>query len=190
MVTWRSTSGNGCGVALGLWAWYSLCKLSLCDRDRRVPVVETESDLLLLLGVASLYPPFVRSRGASSATDGLGDAICIARTDAGLRNGGRSLRGEYRESRALAGGTGLEATEISDGSDETKLLSVIVESRRAGEGIDGRDVYEPLYGSGSSCRSPSMLGIATSAPENDISDVKDTSPSSDGEGGSRSSGSS
>jgi hypothetical protein len=116
----------------------------------------------------------------------------MARTDEGLRNGGRSLRGEYRDSRALAGVTGLEATEISDGSDETKLFSVIVESRRDDESIGVRDVYEPLYGSGSSGSScsPSMLGMATSAPDIDMSEVKDTSPSSDGEGGSWSSASS
>lgn len=116
----------------------------------------------------------------------------MARTEEGLRNGGRSLRGEYRDSSASAGGTGFEATDISDGSDETKLFAVMVESRREEERIDGRrDVYEPLYGSGSSCRScsPSMLGMAISAPEPDISDVNDvneTSPSyiSEGDGGS------
>lgn len=113
----------------------------------------------------------------------------MARTEDGLRNGGRSLRGEYRESRALAGATGLEATENSEGSDETKLFSVMVESRRVDESIDVRDVYEPLHGSGSSSSScsRSILGRAKSAPDVDMSDMNDTSPSPDGETGLESS---
>ena len=70
----------------------------------------------------------------------------MARTEAGLRNGGLSLRGEYRESRLLAGKMGFEATDISDGSDETKLFVVMPDVRRDCEIelAEGRDVYDVL----------------------------------------------
>lgn len=77
------------------------------------------SDLPLLLGVASLYCPLSLSREASMAGNGNGEDICMARTEDGFRNGGRSLCGVYLGSRLLVGGAGLEFTEISDGSDET-----------------------------------------------------------------------
>lgn len=116
--------------------------------------------------------------------NGGGEDICIARTDEGLRKGGLSLRGVNVESNALFAGTmGLEAMEISDGSSETKLVVVTPETRRdcVLESMDGRDVYELRYGRGSSSFSRScscsMLGIGSSAPGRDISELNDVSSS-------------
>jgi hypothetical protein len=65
------------------------------------------------------------------------------------------------------------------------------------ERIEVREVYELLYGAGSSMTSSSscscsMLGIGSSAPGNDCSELNEKSSSytSDGDGGSWSSGSS
>lgn len=72
----------------------------------------------------------------------------MARTEDGLRNGSRSFRGVYRVSTPLPGTAGLEDIEISDGSDEMKLVVVTPEARRdcEVERIGGREVYEDLYG--------------------------------------------
>jgi hypothetical protein len=90
----------------------------------------------------------------------------------------------------FAGCTGFEETEISDGSDEMKLVEVTPEMRRDSERaevLEGRDVYDGTYGSkgvGSSVSyvfSSSMLAIMSS-------EWKDVSSyASDGEGGARSS---
>lgn len=101
------------------------------------------SDLPLLLGVASLYWPLSLSRdGASMVGNGGGEDICMARTEDGFRNGGRSLLGVYRESRLeLVGGTGLEdSTEISEGREEIKLVEVTPDVRRDDCEMEGRDV--------------------------------------------------
>lgn len=74
------------------------------------------------------------------AGSGGGEAICMARTEEGFRKGGRSLRGVYLGSTVFAGGTGFDATEISDGSEEMKLVVVIPEARRDDDRIDGREV--------------------------------------------------
>ena len=93
--------------------------LSLRDPARRATGV---SDLALWLGVAGLYAPFVRSREASVAGSGGGEAICIALTDSGLRNRGRSLRGVYRASADwLACPFGFDDMEDSEGIAEIKL---------------------------------------------------------------------
>lgn len=92
--------------------------LSLRDPDRRDPGV---SDLAVLLGVAGLYV-FMRSREASAAGSGGGEDICIARTDSGFRNRGRSLRGVYRASLAwLECAFVFEDMEDSVGMAEIKL---------------------------------------------------------------------
>lgn len=65
----------------------------------------------------------------------------MARTDEGFRNGGRSFRGVYLKSAPpLAGWTGFEDMESSDGREEMKLVVVSAEARRDEERIDGRDV--------------------------------------------------
>ena len=82
--------------------------------------------------------------------------------------------------------------EISEGKDETKLVVVTPEMRRDSDldKIEGRDVNELRYGRGSSMTpsscSCSMLGIGSSAPGNECSELKDWSPSymTDGDGGS------
>jgi hypothetical protein len=110
---------------------------------------------------------------------GGGEDICIARTEDGLRKGGRSFRGVYRESITFAGAAGLMETDISDGSDETKLLAVTPETRRevAADMADGRAVNELLYGAGPpekscSCSSSrSMLSSASSSPGSDCSET-------------------
>jgi hypothetical protein len=85
---------------------------------------------------------------------------------------------------------GFEATEISDGSDETQLVVVTPDTRRDCEleRMDCREVYEVVYrdgSSGASC-SFSMLGTASSTPGSESSELNDISPSysSDGDNGS------
>lgn len=100
----------------------------------------------------------------------------------------------------FAGAAGFEDTDISDGSDETKLVVVMPETRRevAADRADGRDVNELLYGAGSSAKSCScssscsMLWSASSSPGSDCSDMYEapSSYATEGEGGSWSSGSS
>jgi hypothetical protein len=93
------------------------------------------SDLPLLLGVINLYDPFRRSREASTVGSSGGEDICMARTDSGFRNRGRSFRGVYPDS--MVGETGLEIDEASEGIAETKLYTP---DERRGCRFDFRDV--------------------------------------------------
>lgn len=78
------------------------------------------SDLPVLLGVARPYALFILSRLLSYVDIGRGDDICIARTDSGFRNRGRSFRGVYRVSTPAE--AGLPVTEpFSDGMADMKL---------------------------------------------------------------------
>ena len=81
------------------------------------------SDLPVLPGVTRPYAFFILSRLLSKVDIGCGEDICIARTDSGLRNRGRSLRGVYRVSMAgLPADAGLDEMEpCSEGMAEIIL---------------------------------------------------------------------